>query len=56
MTESGITYPVPQDKRMIQVEVLKDIEWQDKTYKNAESVITMRDFYYQKLVEQFGTN
>jgi hypothetical protein len=56
MTENGITYPVPHDKRMLQVEVLKDNEWQDKTYKNAESVITMRDFYYQKLIEQFGTN
>jgi hypothetical protein len=54
MTETGRTYPVPHDKRMIQVEVDAESGWVDKTYKNAEFVIQARDFYYKKLVETFG--
>jgi hypothetical protein len=55
MNEYGLTYPVPKDKRMISVNVQREDGWVEKTYQNAEFVIDARDFYYSKLVSQFGT-
>ncbi len=54
MTDFGLTYPVPLDKRMIIVNVEREDGWKEKTYLNAIPVIEMRNFYYSKLVEQFG--
>lgn len=54
MTENGLVYPVPEDKRMIVVNVERQEGWKEKTYLNAIPVIEMRNFYYSKLVEQFG--
>lgn len=54
MNDFGMKYPVPEDKRMILVEVKADLEWRVKLETNAPLVITMRDFYFAKLVQQFG--
>jgi hypothetical protein len=40
---------------MISVNVQREDGWVEKTYQNAEFVIDARDFYYSKLVSQFGT-
>ena len=53
MTDNGITYPVPQDKRMITISVLPEDGWVDKLYDRAPNVIVQRDFYYEKLKQQF---
>jgi hypothetical protein len=54
MSNNGMTYPVPQNQRMIVVNVERDIEWAHKTYVNAEPVIVARDSFYQNLITQFG--
>ena len=54
MTEQGLRYPVPHDKRMIQIVVDKDPNWELQTYTNAAPVIEARDFYFNKLVKFFG--
>lgn len=54
MTENGITYPVPQDKRMISVNVKKDEDWMDKTHEASKFVIEQRDIFYNNLINQFG--
>lgn len=54
MTDFGLTYPVPQDKRMLQIVIDKDHEWEDKTYANAVPVIAMRNLFYNNLIDNFG--
>ncbi len=54
MTNYGLTYPVPHDKRMIINTVEVSLEWQDKLYAATPKVIELRDFYYNKLVQSFG--
>jgi len=54
MSDNGEVYPVACDKRMIVVEVLRDETWSAKTIEAATSVIAMRDFFYNKLKQQFN--
>lgn len=53
MTNLGLTYPVPHDQRMIQVPVIKEDGWVDKLYERAPNIITQRDFFYEKLQQNF---
>lgn len=54
MSDNGEQYPVPHDKRMIINSVEVNLEWQNLLVERTPKVIAMRDFYYQKLVENFG--
>jgi hypothetical protein len=54
MAENGEQYPVPFDKRMIINEVEESKEWQELLIERTPRVIAMRDFFYDKLVENFG--
>lgn len=55
MTDNGLTYPVPHDKRMIHVPVKKDPFFEEKLSTALPYVISMRDFYTAKLKAQFLT-
>ena len=54
MSDNGEQYPVPHDKRMIINSVEVNLEWQNLLVERTPKVIAMRDFFYQKLVENFG--
>ena len=56
MTDNGLIYPVPHDKRMIVVDVAEDYDWVDKLYKNLPKVITMRNEFYEQLKTNFDGN
>lgn len=53
MTENGEVYPVAHDKRMILIKVEKEPEWTEKLIEITPKIIAMRDFFYDKLKEQF---
>jgi hypothetical protein len=54
MTDNGLTYPVPEDKRMIIVQVQKDETWEPRLNEVLPSIISMREEFYQRLKEQFA--
>jgi len=54
MSENGELYPVPHDKRMIINSVEVSEEWQNLLIERTPKVVAMRDFFYSKLVENFG--
>lgn len=54
MIQRELTYPVPEDKRMIIVEVQRDDNWEEKLFKNSEFVVSARDSFYETLCTQFG--
>lgn len=54
MTDFGLVYPVPQNKRMIVIEVQKEIGWAEKLEVIAPKIIAKRDEYFAKLEERFG--
>lgn len=54
MLERGLIYPVPEDKRMIIVEVKKKEGWEDRLIENSKFVIEERNKFYNILCEQFG--
>lgn len=54
MSEMGLTYPVPADKRMIINEVKRNPNWADMLHENSKQVISDRDMYFDKLVQHFG--
>ncbi len=54
MSEMGLVYPVPADKRMIIIDIKKQEIWGERLLENAKPVIRDRDMYYEKLVEHFG--
>lgn len=54
MDNNGLRYPVPNDKRMIVIKVLPDVEWNKKFDKNLPIVIGMRDKYLEQLKKHFG--
>lgn len=45
MTDNGLTYPLPENQRMILVEVKKSTEWQEKFNSNLPFVVSKRDEY-----------
>lgn len=55
MIQRDLAYPVPPDKRMIIVEVEKDVDWETKLRENSPFVIEERERFYSILCEQFGT-
>lgn len=54
MTEMGLTYPIPLDKRMIVVVIKKQHSWIDRLMENSIPLLKDRDMYYNKLIEHFG--
>ncbi len=54
MNDNGLTYPVPEDKRMILKDVPKDPTWEERLKESAPKVIEMRDEFYSKLKVKFG--
>lgn len=54
MVNNGLVYPVPEDKRMIIVEVQKDETWDERLKESALFVIQERDKFYTLLCKQFG--
>ena len=54
MSDNGEQYPVPHDKRMIINSVQVDLDWQSKLIDVTPKIVVMRDFFYQKLVDNFG--
>lgn len=54
MIERELTYPVPQDKRMIIVDIPRDESWEKKLRENSPFVIDERERYYEMLCSQFG--
>ena len=55
MIQRELSYPVPADKRIILVEVQRNLEWEERLIKNTPFVIEEREKYYQILCDQFGT-
>lgn len=53
MTDNGLTYPVPEDKRMIIVKVMRDPKWEDRLNEQLPFVIEMRDKYIEVLKSKF---
>ena len=57
MSDNGLTYPVPQNKRMIVVNVPRQSDWVQRLSETLPKVITWRDEYYAILKKQFdGSN
>lgn len=53
MGEYGLTYPVPQDKRMILTEVHADDSWVSTLLERAPKIIEMRDEYFEQFKRYF---
>lgn len=54
MMDNGFTYPVPEDKRMILIEVEKEFGWSDLLLERAPVLIKKRNVYLSYLRERFG--
>ena len=54
MTDFGLVYPVPEPKRMIIIEVEKEIGWAEKLEVTAPKIISKRDEYFGLLEARFG--
>lgn len=53
MTDNGLQYPVPEDKRMIIVPVHRDTTWEMRLDEPLKYVISERDIFLEKLKEKF---
>ena len=56
MSDNGLTYPVPEEKRMIIVTVLKDETWEARLKEPLEYVVGLRDEFTEKLKKEFNLN
>jgi len=54
MTDNGLIYPVPQDKRMVEISVPLDPEWNGRLNESLPFVIEKREEYLQILNTQFN--
>lgn len=54
MTDNGLTYPVPEEKRMIIVPVAKDPTWEERYELIRPSLIKQRDEFLEKLKLKFS--
>jgi len=54
MSDNGLTYPVPEEKRMIRIEVSKDTEWEALLIERTPIVIAMRDEFVKKFKLHFS--
>ena len=53
MSDNGLTYPVPEEKRMIRVKVYKDAEWEAELLEEVPHVIRLRDEFITKFKQHF---
>lgn len=53
MSDFGLTYPVAEKDRLIQVEVVRDKTWIEKFMPQAEFVLNERDRYIEILTSKF---
>ena len=53
MTDNGLTYPIPENQRMLIIEVKPDQEWRDKFWSNHDFVIEQRNIYIEMLKLKF---
>ena len=56
MSDNGLTYPVPDEKRMIIVPVLKDPTWEMRLQFILPGFIQVRDAFLEKLKQEFNLN
>lgn len=56
MTDNGLTYPIPEEKRMICVRIEASKEWQEILLDRVPGVIKMRDEFIEKLKQRFNGN
>lgn len=54
MTDNGLTYPVPEEKRMIITKVVKDPTWEMRLEEPLNYVIKERDKFFENLKAEFG--
>jgi hypothetical protein len=54
MSDNGLVYPVPEEKRMIRIKIEKDSEWEEELLEQTEIVVRLRDEYLAKFKQQFG--
>lgn len=54
MTDNGLTYPVAEDKRMILIDVPKDLTWSERLQEPLKFVIEKRNEFIAKLEKQFA--
>lgn len=54
MSDNGLQYPVPEEKRMIIVQIDKDPTWEIRLDEPSKYVIAERDRFFNNLKEQFG--
>lgn len=54
MANEGETYPVPEDKRMILIDVIRDPVWEIALRAITPKIITMRDEFLKVLIKEFG--
>lgn len=55
MVERDLKYPVPEDKRMIVIDVAKDETWEARLRAATPFVIEERERYHEILCQQFGS-
>ncbi len=55
MNDNGLTYPVPEEKRMIIKAVDKDPTFEERLLIKAPEIIAMRDEYLEKLNKAFNS-
>lgn len=53
MNDNGDVYPVPNDQRMIRIDVDYSQEWNDKFEINLPKVISDRDIFLEGIVKRF---
>lgn len=54
MNDNGLKYPVPESKRMIIIDVKRDLAWHDRYKEPNAFVVQKRDEFLKKLKEKFG--
>ena len=54
MTDQGLTYPVPDEKRMIIVPVTKDPTWETRLKTELPGIIALRDEYIERYTKLFN--
>lgn len=55
MTDNGLTYPVPEEKRMLRFKVEASKEWQEKLLESVPGIIKMRDDFIEALNTKFNS-
>lgn len=54
MSDNGLQYPVPEEKRMIIVQVDKDPTWEMRLDDPLEYVVGLRNIFFERLKQNFG--